>query len=214
VRLNEGLDVVANLGMGMFVHQFYAMLARLQVMSGKISSAKSSLLQAKAQLPLAKGMPYYHSQYLISRSLCDIHQLERAFQVHPEKPTGGQSKNAARSIRKMVANARKVVCDLPEALKINGIFLWMIDKQKKALHCWRHSVNLCEQLGARVELSRGLLEVGHRLAESNSRYDEFMGRRADDLIQEARSLFELLDLSGDLDELERDCGFEFHAGDR
>jgi class 3 adenylate cyclase/tetratricopeptide (TPR) repeat protein len=207
VRLNEGLDFVATLGMGMFVHLFYAMLARLQVMSGKLSSARSSLLQAESQLPLAKGMPYYHSQYLISQSLCDLYQLEHTFRCHPGKPAGDQIKNAAQSIRKMVTNARKVVCDLPEALKIRGIFLWMVDKQEKALQCWHHSVSLCEQLEARVELSRVLLVVGHRLAESDSRHDEFRGRGAGELIQDARALFETLALTGDLDELERDCGF-------
>ena len=203
VQLNEGLDFAANLGMGMFVHEFYSILARLQVMIGKISSAKTSLLRAKEYLALAKAMPYYHSQYLISQSLCDLHRLESARQALPGKQTDALRKKADRSISRMTKNARKVACDLPEALKIQGVFFWIVGQHRKAMQSWQNSVRLCEQMGARVELSRVFLEVGQRLAETGSRYHEFGGSNAGMLTQKARSLFEELTLTCDLDELER-----------
>jgi len=84
-----------------------------------------------------------------------------------------------------------------------GQFCWLIGKQKKATIYWSQSIEEGEHLGARPELSRTYLEVGRRLLEPKSKFKEFNGIKAEEYLQNAKTMFEEMDLQGDLDELDR-----------
>lgn len=77
---------------------------------------------------------------------------------------------------------------------------------KKAINWWHRSIKEGQKLGAEVELARTLFEVGKRLLEPESKYQELNGIRAEEYLKKARILFEEMDLQWDLDELNRLTG--------
>lgn len=203
IEVKSGIDFATKLGMSLFVHEFYSIMARLQILLKDDQGAKESLMQAKEYLSEAKQMPYYHSNFLLSNFLFDIYQIEESNLAGDKREINKRCKNASRSGKKMLKNARKVACDLTEALKLMGIYFWTIDRQKKALMYWNKSIKEGERLGAHLELSRTYFEIGKRLSESKSKYNELQGIKTKEFLKMARSLFEKLSLHRDLYEFDR-----------
>jgi hypothetical protein len=78
----------------------------------------------------------------------------------------------------------------------------MIGKQKKAHRSWSQSIREAKGLGARTELARTYWEIGKRLIDGASRFQELDGIRADEYIEMAKALFKEIGLEHDLYEFD------------
>ena len=99
--------------------------------------------------------------------------------------------------------ANKYALFKTEALKLMGVYYWLIGKQRKVMQWWRKAIAEGQRLNDRLELSRTYYEVGKRLLESKSKYKELDGIKAEEYLEKARNMFEEMDLQWDLDELEK-----------
>lgn len=84
-----------------------------------------------------------------------------------------------------------------------GTCRWFIGKQHKTLKCWNESITEGERLDARLELSRGYMEVGKRLLEPKRKFNELNKIEPKKYFGKARKMFQETDLQWDLDELDR-----------
>jgi len=233
-EIKDGINFANKKVMNMYVNQFYAIKARLQIMLKDIQGAEESLLHAKEYVSKVEPVPYVYSNFLLSKFIFDLYRLEKSIKTGNELPhrraagylqrhcnaaSSGEltlvrlwrikresrtiRRRTLRSGRKMIKNVQKVACDKTEAFKLMGTYCWFIDKQKNALRWWNKSIQEGERLGARLELSRSYFEVGKRLTEPKSRHSELKGKKAEEFLEMARTIFEELDLQWDLDDFDR-----------
>ena len=91
----------------------------------------------------------------------------------------------------------------PEASRLVGTLYWLENKQKKAIQYWEKSMKSAEHLGARPELARTYMEVGKRLLENKSNFQQLNGLQAEQYLEKAEVLFKEMELDWDLDKLEK-----------
>jgi tetratricopeptide (TPR) repeat protein len=71
-------------------------------------------------------------------------------------------KRAQRACTSAVREARLDREALPAAYRLQGRYEWLATREKAAIDCWKQSVGLAEELGARYELGLTYLEMGKR----------------------------------------------------
>jgi hypothetical protein len=176
----------------------------VQVYFKDIEGAEESSYQAEdLHSRVGEEIPYFASSYLLSQFLLNLHRYEEA---HLSGDTSHQVSYRKRALtygKRALKNAGKYACDRVEVSMLMGIYHWIGNRQKEALKWWRESIGEGQRLGARVELARTFMEVGKRLLEKKSRYQELDGFSATDYLEKAKSLFEDLDLAWDIDELHK-----------
>jgi hypothetical protein len=202
-EIKDGINFANKKVMNMYVNQFYAIKTRLQIMLKDIQGAEESLLHAKEYVSEVEPMPYVYSNFLLSKFIFDLYRLEKSIKTGIKRELREIRRRTLRSGRKMIKNVQKVACDKTEAFKLMGTYFWLIDKQQNALRWWNKSIQEGERLGARLELSRSYFEIGKRLTEPKSRYSELKGKKTEEFLEMARTIFEELDLQWDLDDLDR-----------
>jgi len=112
-------------------------------------------------------------------------------------------KESSRSAETALRTAKRYAPGRTNILRLMGLHYWLIDKQSKALNRWQSSIQEGERLGARPDLSRTYLEVGQRLLEPHSKYNELNGIKAREYLDKAEKLFREMDLQWDLEQLGR-----------
>jgi tetratricopeptide (TPR) repeat protein len=183
---------------------YFGYKAIIQILQKDIREAKESLLRAK-ELLVKQGRvpPIYNSSYLVGEFLFDLYLLDQAVLSGEKSDTLMYRKKALRSGKQALKNSRKYAFNRTEALRLMGLYFWLIGSQKKAAKLWNISIGESERLGARVELARTYMEIGRRLTEKRSRLSELNGIQAEEYLDKARFMFEEMDLRWDLDELNR-----------
>ena len=83
-----------------------------------------------------------------------------------------------------------------------GTFYWLTGKKRDALKWWRLSIETGEAINMKPELSRTYFEIGKRLSEPNSPYQELNGISAEEYLNKAKTMFEEMDLQWDLEQLD------------
>ena len=76
-----------------------------------------------------------------------------------------------------------------------------MNKQNKALKWWTKSIEFGEKSGGKLELSRTYFEVGKRLSEKKSKFNELNDISANEYLRKSKVMFEEMDLHWDLEEL-------------
>ena len=97
----------------------------------------------------------------------------------------------------------KFAADRTEAFKSMGVYYWLTGKQKKALAWWNKSITIGQRLGARLELARTYMEIGKRLIEKKSKYQQLNQIPVGEYLERARDQFKKLELEWDLQELNK-----------
>jgi len=80
---------------------------------------------------------------------------------------------------------------------------WLTGRQNRAFKLWRKAIEEGKRLGALPDLARTYMEIGKRLLEEKSNYEELNGITAEEYLDKARSMFQEMDLQWDLDELDK-----------
>ncbi len=195
-EIDKAIDFTTKLEMYLYVQQFYSAKAYAQVIFEDISGAKESLSQAEKYIEQSKAYqsPYYYGNFLLGRFILDNYFLETAIKSDNKTQFFKMRKRTASSGRKLLKNATKVASDLPEALRLMGTYYWRIDKQRKALGYWYRSIQAGKKTDARIDLSRTYFELGKRLNEPKSKYNELNGIKKEAYLTKAQSIFEELGL--------------------
>jgi len=193
-RINQTLDVLI----------FTGMKANILVLQGDTAGAEKSLQEAKEIISQEKDIvPWYINTYHLSRFLFDVYHLKRSLYTSEKSTVSQYVKKALRSGKDAVKTAAKYAPIQVETYKLMGIYYWLTGNRNKAISWWDKSIKTAEHLGARVELSRTYMEVGRRLSEKDSKFNELNGIQAAKYLEMARALFKEMGLDRDLDELEK-----------
>ncbi|MDM8536520.1 hypothetical protein QUF70_07200, partial [Desulfobacterales bacterium HSG17] len=143
------------------------------------------------------------SDYYIGWFDYNIQNLVKAVDENDSKNFSKYKKAAKKSGTTAIKHSKMLASDRTEVFKLTGTYFWLINNPKKALKWWSKSIKTGEQLGAKIELSRTYFEVGKNLAAPHSKYKELDGIKSREYIDQAKSMFEEMDLAWDLNELEK-----------
>jgi class 3 adenylate cyclase/tetratricopeptide (TPR) repeat protein len=146
--------------------------------------------------------PYHLSVYLMSRLLLDVTALETSLAGGDRaevKRSGASAQQSSKTARWVAA---KVARERPEAYRLTGRVCWLLGDQKQALHWWEKALREGERLGARPEIARVCMEIGHRLSAAGSKYSALGGIRATGFLERARRMFVEMALDSDLAQLD------------
>jgi len=166
------------------------------------AGAEESLLRAKMDLP-NNILPFHLCPYHLSDFIIHIDKL-KCLSLNDDKSELTEiKKRALRTGKKMINISSKAFFERTEALRLMGIYYWIIGNQKRALKWFDKSIVLGEQIHAKLELSRTYFEVGKHLLEPQSKYKSLNGLTAEKYLEKARSMFEDMNMQWDLDELDR-----------
>jgi class 3 adenylate cyclase/tetratricopeptide (TPR) repeat protein len=204
--LNEvetGIQFISKTGFVLHLFTLYAFKMRAQFMLGDISGSKETLELAEKIKSQAIIVPLMMGRFLLSKFILELFQLEEAIKNADKPAFIIHRTNAYKTVTKALKISDKAVSYKTEALKLIGIYFWVIGKQRKAIKWWRKSISEGQLLNDRLELSRTYYEVGKRLLEPKSKYKELDRIKAEEYLEKARTMFQEMDLQWDLDELEK-----------
>ena len=179
--------------------------AESQQLVGDIEGAHDSILKASEiyKKQTSTVVRLFVAPYIATRFFLYVEQLKHAIRsesssevVNLRKPTYEAGKAAVRNSTKYAPYRTKV-------LRLMGLYSWIIGKQGNALKWWGRTIEEGERLGARPDLSRTYFEVGKRLLEPQSKYEELNGIEAKGYLDKAEILFEEMGLERDIDDLDR-----------
>jgi serine/threonine protein kinase/tetratricopeptide (TPR) repeat protein len=151
----------------------------------------------------ARVVPYHRSNYLMARCSYDLQAFKEAVGSETRTDAAIVRKQAAKSVKLAARNAMMYSADKTAAFRSMGTYFWILGKQRKALSWWSKSLRIGKHLNALPELGRTYLEIGRRLREKKSEALNVAGMRAQECLQNARNIFEQLDLQCDLEEVEK-----------
>jgi hypothetical protein len=118
-------------------------------------------------------------------------------------PEDGQLlKRLLRTCKAAINQSRMVPNNLIESHRITGNALWMAGFKKKAITHYKRSIKEAERANGRLELSRTFFELGKRIS-SNGKINRVNGLTGRDYLEKARQLFMEMNLTYDLNLLER-----------
>ena len=199
----EGIQFTGKTGFQVWLIQLYSVKARIQLMLGDVNGAIDSLERAENIKSEVTGVAGHVGDFALTRFIYELNQTEEAIKRADKTALPICRTNALKAGTEALKIANKFAFIKTEALKLMGVYYWLIGKQRKALHWWRKSIQEGQRLNDRLELSRTYYEVGKRLLEPKSKYKELDGVKAEDYLEKARAMFEEMDLQWDLNELEK-----------
>ena len=204
IEVDAGIAFDIQTGVELQHIYFLGFKASICILLKDIDGAKQTLSQAKA-IQMIKGRvpPFFISSYLMSQFLFDLFLLEESVLSQDKSNISKYHKKAYKSGKNALSNSYKHACDRTEAMRLMGIYNWLIGNQRKASKWWNKSVAEGERLGARIELARTYMEIGKRFLKKESRFHELNGIKATEYLEKARVLFKEMNLQWDLDELNR-----------
>jgi len=199
----EGIQFTRKTGFQLWLIHLYSIKARIQLMLGSVSGSKEALKQAALIKSEMSAAPGQIGEFVLSRFVLDLYQLADAIQQADKTISSLSQSNALQAGKEAVKIGAKLALFNTEALKLMGVYYWLIGKKTKAMKWWVKSIQEGQRLNDRLELSRTYFEMGKRLSEPHSPYRELNGISASEYLNKAKTMFEEMDLQWDLEQLER-----------
>ncbi|MBL0716120.1 MAG: hypothetical protein JJV98_20740 [Desulfosarcina sp.] len=150
-----------------------------------------------------RATPIQLSIYARSKLEFLLCQLEASLECGDKSAAVEFRMKAAKACRLLIKTTKKSAQHRTEALRLKGVYYWLIKKPGRAFKWLEKAVREGERLDARLELSRTYFEIGRRLMESDDRYNDLNGVKADEYLDKATTLFVAMNLQWDLDRLEQ-----------
>jgi hypothetical protein len=146
--------------------------------------------------------------FLLSQFIYDLFLFEESLKSHGEAKVSKLRKTTYQSGRAAIKNAMKYAANKTEVFRYRGVYNWLVGKQNNAIRWWRKSINIGRELQALPELARTYMEIGKRLMEEKSKFNEIDGREYKWYLNEAEKIFKKLNLEWDIEELSKLRTFE------
>lgn len=204
-EIEAGIALSGRVGQDIFLLNFYGFKANIQVLQGDMEGAAESLDRVK-QLPAygKRVTPVHISSFRLSRFLFDLYSLEKNIREGDKLNIMQSWEDARRSGKEAAQTAAKCAIYRTETLRLLGVYYWLTGRQKKALAWWTKSMETGQRLGAALELARTFHEVGRRLMEKKSKFNQCHGMTPPEFLEKARALFENMELEQDLQLMEKE----------
>ena len=202
-EVDAGIQIYEKIGMVVWCIHQYSIKARIQLMMGDVIGTIDSLERAEKIKSEWSVIPENVGEYVLSRFIMDLYLWEEALGKADKRTSSIHRSNAFRTGKDALKIANKWAIIKTEALKLMGVYYWLIGKQREAMRWWRKTIKEGQRMNDRLELSRTYFEVGKRLLEPKSKHKELDGVKAEEYLDKARTMFEEMDLQWDLDELEK-----------
>ncbi|MFX0136404.1 MAG: adenylate/guanylate cyclase domain-containing protein, partial [Candidatus Hodarchaeota archaeon] len=201
-EVEAGISLSSSVGQNLTLLNFTGIKANIQILLRDITGAQESLLKAKEFVSQeTRIIPWYISSYHLSQFLFEICNIEENTKAIDKTEIKQLRKKAYHIGKAAVKTAMKYAPNRTETFRLMGLYYWLIGKQKKALAWWEKSIKVGEHLGARPELARTYMEVGKRLLEKKSKFQQLNDIQAEEYLEKARILFQEMELEWDLEEL-------------
>jgi len=206
--LDQSMALANKLGLREWDSAILGLKAKWQVMLRDFTGASASLDGAeKILLEHGYVVPIRRWPIYTNRFLFEVNHLEEAMRSEATGRNHSKlsefKKRAHKSGRAAIKLSRWVAMIKPETQRLMGTLCWLENRQKHALNYWDKSLKSAKHLGSRPELARTYVEVGKRLFEKKSRFQDLKGIRAEEYFEKARQLFTEMNLKWDLEELEK-----------
>ncbi|HVN72277.1 MAG TPA: hypothetical protein VMU10_09695, partial [Desulfomonilia bacterium] len=198
-----GIQFVGKTGFQVWLIHLYSIKSRIHIMMGDVSGATDSIVHAEEIKPKVTTAPQNVEEFVMSKFILNLYQLEETMKKADNITLSMHRTNTFKAGKEVMKIAKKYALIKVEALKLMGLYYWLIGKQRKAKQWWRKTISEGLRLNDRLELSRTYYEVGKRLLEPKSKHKELVGIKAEEYLEKARVMFEEMDLQWDLDELEK-----------
>ena len=182
---------------------FYSCQTRIFTLRKEMANAAKSLQIADEIKSTSRVTPIQLSIYSLSQVEFFLYQLEE-HEIHGNR-TGVMElrMKAAVACRRLIKITKKAAQHRTEAYRMMAVYFSLIRKPGKALKWLNKSAREGERLGARLELSRTYFQIGKLLLQSDGKYTQLNGIKAEDYLNKAKSIFEELNLEWDLDNFAR-----------
>jgi class 3 adenylate cyclase/tetratricopeptide (TPR) repeat protein len=166
-------------------------------------SFKGNLAKASEyhQIAVELSKKLWTKYYLSTIELAGVHLHMAKMKVN--EPDKGDVADFLSITKKLLKVSHNIHCYKTEAYRLRALALYHCGKQKAALSNFSRSIQFAQWYGARLELSRTFFETGKFLSDSNVKYNELNGHPAGYYLEEARTMFEEMDLQWDLEELRK-----------
>ncbi len=195
----QGIAQADRTGDVTLLSQIYSIMARMHIVAGDLEIAEKFLLDAE-KIKLEAMLPFYLVEIHLSRFMLDVRKLQKT-QNH-STILQKKGKEALQSGKKAAKVTKRARYNSVELYRYMGLYYWQTHKRNKAFKYWGRSIENGRAMGARPELARTYLEVGRHLLDEKGEKKTFSGLGAEDYLDMARKLFEDMDLTWDLGQLE------------
>jgi class 3 adenylate cyclase/tetratricopeptide (TPR) repeat protein len=202
-EIENAIEFGKKLSQGTILIEMNSRKAHVYTLMGNIEEAEKSIQSADKIRRETDTVPWQLSDFFRSRFEIDLHYLEEFSTARIQKSLRMWKRKADNSGRNLLKVTQKVAQYRTDSYRLRGVYYWLINRQKQALKWWRKAIEEGERLGAQIELSRTYLEIGRRLLEPGSQYDELNGVKAESYVEKGRTLFREMDLQWDMDGLDR-----------
>lgn len=205
-EIDAGIEFGTRITLGTPLTELYSRQAHIQILINNLEGAKKSLTLADNVRSEIDTVPWQLVDFYRSCFEYDLFQLNEALKKGDKNELTLYRKKANKSGKKFVKTTQKVAQYRTDSYRLRGVYYWLIDDQKNAIHWWQKAIKEGKSLDARIELARTYFEVGKRLLEEKSKYEGLNGIRANEYLEKAQILFEEMNLQWDLDQLNRISG--------
>ena len=193
---SKGIEFTKKTGHQAMLQVIYSIRTMNSVLLDKLDFAKSDLSEVEKLMPQQKRIKIWHSTYLLAKAYLLTEELRR-------NPEDTDFKNALlRTCRSAIKQSAMVPNNLIESHRICANALWMIGKKKKSIKHYLKSIEAAKKVNGRLELSRTYFDLGKRML-SNGSIPNVNKLTGNDYLEKARQLFSAMNLTYDLEELER-----------
>ena len=196
IEADAGLLFMSKTGKQFDILYYHGVKVLIQILQNNMDKASELLTQAKRLFSNKSNIPpYYISSYLLSDFLFDIYLLEESINSNDQLNISGYKKRAFQSGTRALKHSKRYAPDRTEVFRIIGVYYWLNDDQIKALKWWKKSIQEGERLRNNVELARSYVEIGNRLVEKKSRFEDLNGIKANEYLSKAKAIFKEIEFN-------------------
>jgi class 3 adenylate cyclase/tetratricopeptide (TPR) repeat protein len=180
---------------------FISMQSLVYLNLGDVAKAEKALNMASEIQKKASNIPVYHTPYLLAKVNFDLEKLQR--QNENSKEYKALLNEIKHNSKTLIAKSKKLIANLPEAYLSRARFYFAQKKYSNAFKNIQLAIATCEKYNSRLELSRVWFEAGKFLSDPKTKQKQLNGISAGEYLEEARTMFEEMDLQWDLEEWNR-----------
>ena len=199
-EVNRGIELVQTKGWTLSTFHMHSFKASIQLLMKETEEAGKSLNRADHIRLQVKAAPVWVSFFYRGQFEYNLNCLEECLRAGHKEKAAEYSRNAFKSGKMLIKTSKKAALCRTEACRLMGVYKWLNRDQKSAFDWWRKAISEGERLGARPQIARTYAEMGKRLTAAGIE-SEPDGRRSQEFLQKARTMFQELRLSHDLEDL-------------
>jgi hypothetical protein len=137
-------------------------LAHCLLLQARTEEAAVLIDDEFGRLTGVRALPHFSEQLWTASATLNLARLEQAADADRE-----QARRAAdHACRGLLKNSRLDKGGFVPGYRMMGTYEWLAGRPRKAEKCWRKSLTLADQLGARYKEALTRLEIGRRLGDT------------------------------------------------